>query len=62
MAVEVAAEEVAKRLGYKDRLRDLQWQVVVGCRDVLGSCLLAVEVSFWFLHKSANTHERNRTS
>ena len=62
MAVEVAAEEVAKRLGYKDRLRDLQRQVVVGCRDVLGSCLLAVEVSFWSFHKSANTHEGNRTS
>ena len=42
MAVEATAEEVAKCLGYEDRLRDLQWQVVVGligCRDVFGSCL-----------------------
>ena len=30
MAAEVAAEEVAKRLGYKYGLRDLQWQIVVG--------------------------------
>ena len=28
MAVEIAAEKVAKRLGYKDGLKDLQWQVV----------------------------------
>ena len=36
MAVEVAAEEVAKRLGYKDGLKDLQRQVVGGGRDVFG--------------------------
>ena len=39
MAAEVAAEEVAKRLGYKDGLKDLQRQVVaglVGGRDVFG--------------------------
>ena len=38
MAVEIAAE-VAKRLGYKDELKDLQRQVVaglVGGRDVFG--------------------------
>ena len=37
MAVEVAAEEVAKRLGNKDGLKDLQRQVVaglVGGRDI----------------------------
>ena len=57
MAVEVAAEEVAKRLGYKDGLRDLQRQVVVRCRDVLGSCLLAVEVSFCLCTISQYTRE-----
>ena len=39
MAVEIAAEKVAKRLGYKDGLKDLQRQVVarlVGGRDVFG--------------------------
>ena len=30
MAVEIAEEEVAKRLGYKDGLKDLQQQVVAG--------------------------------
>ena len=38
-------EEVVKRLDYMEGLRDLQRQVVVGRRDVLGSCLLAMEVS-----------------
>ena len=65
MAVEVAAEEVAKRLGYKDWLRNLQRQVaveLVGCRDVFwGSCLLAMEVSFWSLLYRTNLSHSQRT-
>ena len=66
MAVEVAAEEVAKCLCYKDRLRDLQRQVVVGlvgCRD--GSCLqkfLSGLCTTGQIFPTANAHEEIRTS
>ena len=56
------AVEVAKHLGYKDRLRNLQRQVVVGlvgCRDVFG--ILPTEVSFWSLLYQTNLSHSQRT-